>query len=99
MEILETFLLVFCLPKSRINENGGKSQVNKAMSSFLFTLTVCIFILLLGGDTKGFLVSLQTIIFDGLNQAVQGTLEYKFLEQHLVLVSSFLIFSPSISYL
>ena len=23
MEILETFLRVFCFPKSRINENGG----------------------------------------------------------------------------
>ena len=26
MEILETFLQVFCFPKSRINENGGKIQ-------------------------------------------------------------------------
>ena len=26
MEILETFPRVFCFPKSRINENGGKSH-------------------------------------------------------------------------
>ena len=28
MEILETFLRVFCFPKSRINENRGKDMFN-----------------------------------------------------------------------
>ena len=37
-------------------------QFNKAVSSYFFMSTVCIFILLLGGDMKGFLVSLQTRI-------------------------------------
>ena len=37
-------------------------QFNKAVSSYFFMSTVCIFILLLGGDMKGFLVLLQTRI-------------------------------------
>ena len=37
-----------------------KRRFNKAISSYFFTSIVCIFILFLGGDTKGFHVSLQT---------------------------------------
>ena len=44
-----------------------KMQVNNTVTVILFTSTVCIFILLLGSDMKGFLVSLQTRIVDGLN--------------------------------
>ena len=50
MEILETFPLVFCFPKSRINENGGnrdiaplkntatKGDIPKRKILFFFTL-------------------------------------------------------------
>jgi len=33
MEILETFLRVFCFPKSHINENGGKTKVKNIQGS------------------------------------------------------------------
>ena len=37
-EILETFPRVFCLPKSRINENGGKRKVKTFLAALYLHL-------------------------------------------------------------
>ena len=36
MEILETFPRVFCFPKSRIKENGGKSKIGNVGNDLIY---------------------------------------------------------------
>ena len=61
-------LTLYCIGRSEWKNNvlcklpslDIKRRFNKAVSSYFFTSIVCIFILLLGGVTKGFHVLLQT---------------------------------------
>ena len=68
-----------------------KRQFNIVISSYFFASTVCIFILLCGGATKGFLVSLQTRIFNGLKRIAScfSLLFPDLRTQHFVSVTDF----------